>query len=252
MKKTFLAILILAIISPITGLSVPFVKYKLCIDAFNCEQEAQNQGKYITYNVKDNNGEIYPAPAEANENPVCTIGKKPGSKLKTETVIVEFMTNYDNVLLISNGNMIFKHISYAIPLTVEGHGTGKWYFYQREPSDAGVDHTIDPTYDNIAFVSSSSQNKSSTEKYKWKLPAFIPYSLRLNYNPNCTMVVKNMQVLQGDLTVAVGSAVNRADKKNWVVLLSKYPQKKDDPPAELVKLQFDVVYYGYTEVEEEE
>lgn len=252
MKKIILAILMLLMIGSIAGFSVPFVKHGICADVFNCEQFVQNTGNYHSYRVKEQDGGAIAIPITANVDPVCSNEKKGDSARKKETVILEFMTLHDNVLIFSNGKMVFKHISYGMPFGMKGHGDGGsgWYFHMKEPSNATMDDTNDENFKNAAYITTSAQNISSIEKFKWKMPSFVPYALRLNYNPNCTVVVKNVQVLEGNVSVHVTSAINRMSQKIWAIKISKYPNNGHQ--SELVKLKFNVVYYGYGEEEEEE
>ena len=148
--------------------------------------------------------------------------------------------------------MIFKHVSWGIPFIVSGHGgSSSWHFYPREPSNVGTDLQNNFQYKNKAYVSASNQTNNADEKNVWKFPAFIPYSLGLNYNPNCTMILKNLNVLAGNVTVGILPAVNRGNSMDWKISVLKYPAKGDEVPSEYVKLQFDLEYFGYEEIEED-
>lgn len=253
MNITYLTFFFIIITFPCIGFSVPFVKYQSCADQFNCEQDRQNDSELRTYSVQVQGHGTINAPDFADESSVCSLGKQGDSTKNSVTVSVEFATLYDNQLIISNGTMVFKHISMGLPFIIGGHGeSDEWHFHQREPSSVGTNRRTEARLKNKAYVSASNQTESAEQKNLWKYPSFIPYSLGLNYNSNCTMIVKNVSVSKGDVTATVASAVNRGDIRQWVITIMKYPDKGDNPPSAYVEIQFDIEYYAYPEEEEEE
>jgi hypothetical protein len=220
-----------------------------CSDVFSCEQENQNTKEMTGLIIKEEGKDQSSVDYSVFPEPACTKDKQGTSTLKTSQVSLEFYALNSHALDIIYNTMLFKHVSFLTPYTVNGqNGVDKWKFSLREPSSITMSKWVEENESNyygLIHVYSSTYHASISEFDIWKYPNFVPYNLGIKQNYDCTTKIKNVNVT-GDVAVILTSSVNQMNTLMWEFLIRKQPQTgSDNPKAELTKLSFDYEYYGY-------